>query len=235
MLNSIPLLQYEEVHIWSIYLSDNEKDIPCFISILSEDERQRAYSFKFPKDRNCFIISRGILRCLLGKYLGKDPRDIEIIYGFWGKPCLTEPLLYFNLSHSKDYILYDIAHNYEIGIDLEYIDKNLNINDIALTILSSQELAYLRSVKLKEKVDTFFKLWVCKEAFLKASGKGWLNDQQITPLEELDIFKKNNTKNELNKKMITPYYFESVPGYASALFIEGSFLHPLHYTWNSLR
>ena len=226
----IPSLKSDEVHIWSACFSDNEKDINYLSSLLSEDEHQRANRFRFPKDQKSFTISRGILRCLLGRYLGQAPQSIEIMYGLGGKPCvLAEKSLHFNLSHSRDHALYAVTRGYEVGIDLEYINENLELDDMALSILSAKELDYWRTVKPEEKVDVFFKLWVTKEAFLKTSGKGWLNNQQAIPLEGLDVLKKENRKNTLNERMTSPYLFESIPGYASALYIEGPPLRPLHF------
>jgi 4'-phosphopantetheinyl transferase len=231
-LKLVPLLNSDEVHIWSACLPDHAKDVSYFTSILSEDESQKADSFKFFMDQTNFIVSRGILRCLLGSYLGQDPQQIEIIYGLWGKPCLITRHLYFNLSHSRNYILYAVTCNYEVGIDLEYIDKTFEIEDMALNILSPHELIYWKNVKPEEKVNTFFKLWVCKEAYLKASGKGWLSDQQEIPLMGLSFLKNDHNPSKVNEKITSPYCFESIPGYASALFIEGPFLRPLHYIWN---
>ncbi|MBL8676173.1 MAG: 4'-phosphopantetheinyl transferase superfamily protein [Alphaproteobacteria bacterium] len=86
------------------------------------------------------------------------------------------------------------------------------------SLLSAKELNYWRTVKPEEKADTFFKLWVCKEAFLKASEKGWFNDQQTIPLEGLEVLKKDNRNPNLKKRVTFPYFFESIPGYASALY-----------------
>lgn len=230
----IPCLKSGEVHIWSAYLPDNEKDIHYFATILSEDELQKVNDFRFSKDQKYFMISRGILRSLLGRYLGQAPEKVEIIYGLWGKPCiLAEQSLHFNLSHSKDYAIYAVTHCYEVGIDLEYINYDLDLEGVALSILSSQELAYWNGIASEEKVSTFFKLWVCKEAFLKAGGKGWLSDQQTISLEGLEPLTKNSRLDPLNKEMVFPYYLEFIPNYASALYIEGTFLRPLFYTWNS--
>ena len=230
----IPFLESDVVHIWSAYFPDNEEDIPYFESVLSEDERHKVNSFRFLKNQRHYVISRGILRCLLGKYLGQKPQDIEILYGLWGKPCLSEEQsLYFNLSHSRDYVLYAMSSSYEVGVDLEYIDPYLNLDTMASNILSSpQELEYWKTVNKEEKVKAFFKLWVCKEAFLKASGKGWLDRQHVLPLSVIAVLKRESKRNKLNQKM-APYFFESIPAYASALFIEGPSLRPFHYTWNS--
>lgn len=233
-LKGLPFLKFDEVHIWFACLPDNERDIHHFVSLLSEDERQKADNFRFPKDKNSFIISRGILRSLLAYYLEEEPQNIEIMYGLWGKPCvLAGKSLYFNLSHSKDYVLYAVARNYEVGIDLEYIDQHLEVEDMASSILSSRDLEYWKTIKQEEKANTFFKLWVCKEAFLKASGKGWLNDKHTIPLESLETHKESNKNNELKEKMTSPCFFEDIPGYASALFIEGVPLRSVHYAWNS--
>ncbi|OJW46913.1 MAG: hypothetical protein BGO67_07325 [Alphaproteobacteria bacterium 41-28] len=230
----IPLLASNEVHIWSACLSKNQVNIPRFQSLLSADESQKANSFRFLKDKHAFIVSRGILRCLLGGYLRKDPQHIEILYGLWGKPCLSQEYsLYFNLSHSKEYTLYAFASSYELGIDLEYIDSTLDVAKIAPTILSSQERAFWEEVPPKDKTYVFFKLWVYKEALLKASGKGWLSNEQEIPLSILKSILKV-TENGLEKeKRGSPYYFEVIPGYASGLHVEGPYFYPLHYVWNS--
>jgi 4'-phosphopantetheinyl transferase len=230
----VPYLKDGEVHIWHACFSDNVKYIQRFASFLSKDEHQKAENYKFFKDGQDFIISRGILRSLLSYYLKEIPENIEIIYGLWGKPyVLTKQPLYFNLSHSRNSILCAIAKNYEIGIDIEYVDSTLDLEGIALNILSPKELAYWKNVKPEAKADTFFKLWVSKEAFLKASGKGWLdNYQQIPSLEGISLAGKDSIHYKSSEKMEIPYFFKTIHGYESALFIKGPFLQPIHYKWD---
>ncbi len=178
---NFPSLSEDEIHIWSAYLPSHVKDVSCFETILSEDEREKAYHFKFTKDQEQFILSRGILRCLLGEYLGVSPENVEIIYGLWGKPhVLTDQSLFFNISHSKDYALYAVVKNYEVEIDLEYRNPKLDIEDMALNVFSPQKLRHWKNIHPANKMNTFFKYWTCKEAFLKASGKGWLGDFKLT-------------------------------------------------------
>ncbi|OJW52183.1 MAG: hypothetical protein BGO67_10275 [Alphaproteobacteria bacterium 41-28] len=229
------ILSSHEVHICSACLSENKSDISYLVSLLSEDERHMASKFRYAKDQRNFITSRGMLRCLLGGYLKKEPQDIEIVYGLWGKPCLVEKPLYFNLSHSRDHVLYAIARDYEIGIDIEYIDHTFDLALLVSSILSSQERVHWENTKSEDKVNTFFKLWVCKEAFLKAFGKGWISDPQITVLQELDCFKNDAMGADRLEKMKYPFYLEILPGYASALFIDGPFLQPFFYTWSLIK
>jgi 4'-phosphopantetheinyl transferase len=226
-----PLLKPNEVHIWSACLSKNESKATYFSALLSGDERERASCFKFSRDQKRYTISRGILRSLLAAYLGETPQKIEIAYGLWGKPCLPkEKVLSFNLSHSGDYVLYALTQGYEVGIDLEYIDETLGLEDMARSIFSIEEFSYWCALPSEEKVHTFFKYWVLKEAFLKASGKGWLESKYTLALTGINDLKQEQKSGLLkDDKIAYSYSFESIPGYASALFVEGPCLTPLHY------
>jgi phosphopantetheinyl transferase len=222
-LKNTLVLEPDEVHIWSAYFPDNYKEMDSFISVLSEDEKKKAANFRFLKGQNQYIISRGVLRYLLGAYLRQRPRDIEILYGLWGKPQLLEELsLFFNVSHSKDYVIYALSSKYEIGIDLEYIDSSLDIDTIVCSIItSSQDLDYWRRANDEEKLSSFFKLWVCKEAFLKASGKGWLDRKCNIPGPTIEL-QKGEKEGDTKKYTLSPYVFEPMPGYVSALVIKDS-------------
>lgn len=227
-------LKSDEVHIWSACLPDHENDLAYFISILSQDECDRAKSFKFSKDQKRFVITRGILRCLLSRYIGYPIQSIEIIYGLWGKPTvLPENSIYFNLSHSGEFALYAITKNYEVGIDIEHIDRNFDIESIASNVFSRSELNDWRRLSLEDKVYTFFKGWVCKEAVLKAYGKGWL-ENNIPQIIKSVIFQREFLKNSSSINSGYPYCFELIPGYASALFIIGPFLRPEYHTWDKI-
>ena len=224
-------LKEDEAHVWLASLIDHEKNIPYFRSLLSKDELERAGSFKFLKDQNYFIIGRGLLRCLLAEYLDRCPNDLEIVYGLWGKPCLSkEALLYFNLSHSGGYALYAFTRHYEVGIDLEYIDENLEIENIALNAFSSDELYCWKKLSLEDRLIGFFKLWACKEAYLKALGKGWLGKEQPIKFGSSIFCEEKQNVNYLTSTPSYPCYFECIPGYASAIFVNGPSLRLLRYT-----
>lgn len=220
-------LKSGDVHIWSASLLD-ENNINYFYSILSADERKRADSFKFFKDQRKFILARGILRCLLSKYLRQSLENIEILYGLWGKPCLLEDKLKFNVSHSGDYALYAFTLQNEVGIDIEYINKNLELNDIAPSIFSSEELSGWKGLDRENRIRTFFERWVSKEALLKALGKGWLEDK-----EDLHSYFNNKLRTgNLYNELTNPYCFDCIPGYASALFVNRALLRPFYYVWD---
>ncbi|MBP9691730.1 MAG: 4'-phosphopantetheinyl transferase superfamily protein [Alphaproteobacteria bacterium] len=225
------VLPVDEVHIWSASLLDHSKDIDYLKSILSQDEQDRAKSFKFSKDQVNYITARGILRCVLSSYLETAPQSIEFVYGLWGKPgLLGKHPLHFNVSHSGDYALYALTRHYEVGIDLEYIDKDFEIENIASTILSLSEKNLWDAVSPDKKAQVFFHLWACKEAYLKATGKGWLEEKVEGCFESTLLFKKILEWTFPANCLITyPYCFEPVPVYVGALFVKGPPLYAVHH------
>lgn len=227
-------IQSGEVHIWLASLLDNEKDITYYVSVLSRDEHERAKSFRFSKDEKQFTIARGILRCLLANYLKVLPQNIEIAYGLWGKPCLSqEHSLRFNVTHSGDYALYAVTLDFEVGIDLEHMDNNIfELENMATNIFSNSELIYWKSLKHDEQINYFFKAWACKEAFLKALGKGWLAMEKQMVFTEIYDFKKKSTQTPSKEVLKYPYCFDLISEYASAIFIDGPCLRPLYFNWN---
>ena len=82
MLSSIkikPLLS-NEAHVWHVNFSKQLNKIPFFISLLSKDEKEKASKYRFEKDKNQFVISRGTLRVLSAHYLSMSAKKIQFNY-----------------------------------------------------------------------------------------------------------------------------------------------------------
>ncbi len=92
-----------------------------------------------------------------------------------GKPRLAGNLkktVRFNISHSGKYALLAIGYKREVGVDIEFHSPLRNIERI-IKILHPQEQRELASIPdLEKRQKTFFDLWTCKEAYLKATGAG---------------------------------------------------------------
>src|SRR5882757_105938 len=74
------------IDVWKVCVSSNLVLVDSFLTLLTPDEVERANRFYQQKDRNRFIISRGILRHILGKYLNQEPSAIEFGIGENKKP-----------------------------------------------------------------------------------------------------------------------------------------------------
>jgi len=166
--------------IWRMVIIPSISQIGNLSILLKSDELERANRYYFERDRNRFITSRGALRILLGKYLKKNPADIEFTINVNKKPSLKEPInsLYYNTSHSENYILIAFA-NSEVGIDVEKIDTHFDWKDILQSGFSKDETFWVQQSKSPE--DSFYLLWTRKEALAKATGKGLQDNLSIFP------------------------------------------------------
>lgn len=173
---SQPRLSVSGVHIWRSNLDLPSSEIQLLQNILSDDERNRANQYHFDAGRQRFIVARGLLRTLLGHYLGKEPASLCFQYGVHGKPSLKlergEADLRFNLSHSNDHAVFAITLGREVGVDIEYARPLADMAGIAHRFFSRQEYCEFRNVSRNEKLSAFYNCWTRKEAFVKASGNG---------------------------------------------------------------
>ena len=69
-----------DVHVWSTSLEVHPERVSQLESLLSEDEADRARSLLFGRERLRFIVGRGVLREILGRYLHKPPHLLRFSY-----------------------------------------------------------------------------------------------------------------------------------------------------------
>lgn len=80
---------HDEVHVWRAALNIKDSHVQSLRQTLTADERARAERFHFLKDRDHFIVARGLLRAILGRYLDIDPSRLRFSYSAYGKPSLA--------------------------------------------------------------------------------------------------------------------------------------------------
>ena len=164
------------ISIWTATLDRSEGERARWESTLSPDELARADRFHFAKDRNHYVVARGMLRALLGDYLHLDPRKLEFSYGPYGKPELSgagaTSGASFNLAHSGGLAAFAISRRRKLGIDVERIQAESAGEDIARRYFSAREVGDLQALPPEEKIAGFFRCWTRKEAYLKALGTG---------------------------------------------------------------
>lgn len=183
--STLPALQANTVHLWRAHL-----DTYANPAVLSADEQARAARFTFPLHQHRFIAARSILRTLLGRYTNQPPEKIVFTYSQYGKPSLAEnkAAIYFNLSHTHELALYAIGLEEKIGVDIEHIQTDKEVEKIAARFFSPYENQQLDQLTADKKITTFFQLWACKEAFIKAVGEGL-----SFPLTDFDIALQGET------------------------------------------
>ncbi|WP_416235683.1 4'-phosphopantetheinyl transferase HetI [Nodularia sp. UHCC 0506] len=172
-----------DIHLWRIHLDVSEVQRQNLLTTLSDDEIARANRFHFQEHRQRFITGRGILRNILGNYLGIESQQVVFDYEERGKPVLADTLaksgLCFNLSHSQGLALCAVNYHSQIGVDLEYIRPMSDVEALAKRFFLPREYEIVRSLSGHEQQEIFFRYWTCKEAYLKATGEGLAQLEQI--------------------------------------------------------
>jgi len=144
-----------------------------YLAILDKEEIATAERFKFPGLRQRYIISHGILRQLLAKYIHESAADLRIKKAEFGKPFLPDyPELSFNMSHSGDMLALAISSQCQLGIDIECYKTRNAWEGLVKKCFAPEETHYWYSLDKTDRGPAFYQFWVKKEAFVKAVGKG---------------------------------------------------------------
>lgn len=112
------------------------------------------------------------LRGLLAAYLNRPVRHVRIERGLHGKPRLRGSTLHFNLSHSGGAVLVALSRRRAVGVDLEMPHRARPVLTLAKRWFDTRETAQLAALPRASRQKAFLQLWSCKEAVLKAHGRG---------------------------------------------------------------
>lgn len=221
-------LPEDEVQLWRVDLEAIRADESRWQQLLSLDESKRASRFHFPSDRQRFVAARALLRTMLAGYLSAAPRDLHFSYSKKDKPSLggshAASGLMFNVSHSGGVALYAFAHRRDVGIDVEQIRRDFDVEPIARRFFSAAEQNQLADFPVAERVDAFFRCWTRKEAYVKATGDGL-----SIPLAQFDVSLGAGSEDALlatrvDSSEAKQWLLRDVaagPGYAAALCVRG--------------
>ncbi len=180
------VLSRDDVHVWRAALDVPAEYLHRLQQSLSIDELSRAERFHFEKDRWHFVVGRGLLRTILARYQDCEPHQLCFRYSEYGKPALamrsSQGGLCFNLSRSRGVALFAVSREREIGIDLEYMHTNVEVEQIVDRFFSPHEVASFWAVPISMRREAFFNGWVRKEAYIKARGEGL-----SLPLDQFDV------------------------------------------------
>jgi 4'-phosphopantetheinyl transferase len=183
-------LDEKSVHLWCLSIDDYSQQVSEYEHVLSEDEKDRAARFKFEEDRRRYLVSHGALRIILGSYLKQEPQSIRFRKNEAGKPEIigaqSDLPVTFNMSHSGAAVLVGVARNRRIGVDVEVLSSRIDIVEIAEHNFTREEIAALRMKPEDERYGSFYSLWTCKEAYLKALGCGLSGGLQSFTMSEND-------------------------------------------------
>jgi len=172
-----------------------------FLEQVSPDRRQRVERHATASGKLQSLGAGLVLNKILEQF-GLNPSETVLEYGENQKPYIPHcSQLHFNLTHSGDYAAGVWAYS-PVGIDIEQVGSNGE--EVARRFFHERELRWLEGLSSEaERSQGFFRMWVLKESFLKATGLGVrlpLNAFEIR-IEDEDI----HVKQKVNENT---YYFK---------------------------
>lgn len=177
-MSSFELLSAGEVHLYVVNTADakNIRAMADCEPLLSADEKERRTLFHFERDRRQYTLTRALLRRLLSIYRPQlKPMEWTFDQNSFGKPFIRgEPStgLQFNLSHTRDMIVFAFAADRLIGVDVEWCSREINVMELAEQVFAKTEITLLQNTPGIRQRDLFFRMWTLKEAYVKCLGMG---------------------------------------------------------------
>lgn len=171
----------EDAALPSVYLCDPvvaaDPDLAAaYFDLLSSEERGRLGRIRREADRHSFLASRALVRTALSRHAKLDPKAWRFTVNRWGRPA-ADPTVHgttpgFSLSHTRGLIACAVSDWPEIGVDVEGLADGLDVSELAARHFSDSERRQLSALPPDERSDHFIALWVLKEAYVKALGRG---------------------------------------------------------------
>lgn len=175
----LDLAAEDAIHLWHLDLTNSEAQWAVSSGWLASDELARAQRYLRAQIREQFVACRSLLRALLGRYLGVPPQAVMFELSRYGKPQLAagqgdaaSAALQFNVSHSHGQALIAVTRGRQVGVDIEFHRPLSDLPGIVRRYFSPADQAIFQTLTAEEQQRAFFRGWVCKEAFGKATGRG---------------------------------------------------------------
>lgn len=209
-------------HVFCFRLDRSADRLASLRALLSPDELARADRFLRAADGAHFTAARGQLRQILSAYTGLPAAGLSFRYNPQGKPALAyggaEGDLRFNLSHISGLGLLAVTEGREVGVDIEWLGREVDFRQLASRFFAPAEVAALAALPPHELAQGFYNGWTRKEAYIKARGLGL-----AIPLDSFEVSLTPGEPPRLKgaQGAWSLHALEPAPGYTAAVVVEG--------------
>jgi 4'-phosphopantetheinyl transferase len=160
------------IHLWRVWLDQPPQRLTRLFDVLDDAERLRAARLARLSDRIRFAVAHAALREILGSYAGVPASDLHFAEARNGKPVLDGSGPHFSLSHSDGIALVAVAADRAVGVDVERVSRDRDLDAVARRYFGADELGWINAGGESSRAERFFRLWTCKESCLKVDGLG---------------------------------------------------------------
>ena len=155
------------------WVGDHVREVDEFSRrYLSDDECKRLDTYRSKAAAERYVVTRSLVRIVLGQHTGEEPRAVRVSRTDTGKPVAER--VHFNVSHSGDLVLVAVSNERAVGVDVERrrpVEKVQALVERWLTPDERRDLERIRGAEGDES-EAFLRVWSLKEARLKALGVG---------------------------------------------------------------
>lgn len=167
------MTQMPRILVWTVSLEEAPEPLWSQLgAMLDRVERDRALGFVFERHRRLHVAAHALKRVMLSVVSGAAPCSWAFETTSSGKPrvsALSGP--HFNLSHSEGLVTCAVSNELELGIDVEPVGRNAPF-EIAEIHFAPAEQRWIAALPRSEQALGFWRVWILKEAFIKATGRG---------------------------------------------------------------
>jgi 4'-phosphopantetheinyl transferase len=142
---------------------------------------------------------------------------VKIVTDERGKPGLEGADLWFSAARSAGIALYATSRRMEVGVDVEAIQADTDVDGIAARFFSPTEQRALASVSPAQRLAACIQGWTCKEAYVKGIGAGL-----SFPIDTVDVWVAGSQRAivsgwSVHQVDLTPGQVDLTPGFAAAV------------------
>lgn len=146
---------------------------PEHLALLDDAERARHRRFLPAEKRHEFLVTRVLVRTVLGEVLGVAPQAVSFTENPWGRPELSgHGDLRFNVTHTEGLVMVIVSTEHEVGVDTERLSRAPALLALAPTVFAPRELRDLGELPPALRPERAVTLWTLKESYIKARGMG---------------------------------------------------------------
>jgi 4'-phosphopantetheinyl transferase len=162
----------DSVEVWQVHADVPDAQLADLTPLLDAREHQRAGSMRDHQARKRYIVAHAATRLVVAHHLGTPPERIRWRRGEHGRPEVADPAsnLSVNLSHSGAFALIAVSCDRQVGVDVQEVCRPVDATLFAARYFSEPEARWVAMGEPVERLDRLARLWVRKEACVKAAG-----------------------------------------------------------------
>jgi 4'-phosphopantetheinyl transferase len=180
----------DQIDVWYLFTHVPGCDHRDWLADLSREEVNRFQGIRSGPAGRQYLAARLLARSTLSRYAGVPTQAWRFTANEHGRPMIDWPREYrdihFSISHTAGLAVIAIGRFPEIGIDVETLDRDVEIQEIAKSVLAEAEACELARGCAEAARDCFFSYWTLKEAYMKARGLGFSLPPRSFEFADLD-------------------------------------------------